>query len=451
MATHLYNFRNPIARYSAASLLILLVTISVSVSAWAASADWSTFKGSAERNSVVDLPFPSQLDLIWDHQVPSTITASPVTLGDSLIVATDSGVVYSFSLETKILNWAFDAGGKVRSTPAIHDGMVYFLSQAGSFFALNLSDGAIVWDFETQGESQFAAYNYLNLGADKMVKDPWDLLQSSPVVAQGYVIFGSSDGHVYTLDKKTGEVHWTYRTGGRVHSSPAVYKDSVLVGSWDSNLYSFNIEDGSLDWVFQAGSEQKYNIWTGIQSSPVVDGDVVYIGGRDGFMYALGTDSGKQIWQYDMARSWVVPTVSVDDQHVYLGTSDNSLLLALDKRTGIEVWRKDTGAWTYSSPLVFNDAVLTATMMGKIMAVDPDTGELIFESLHGAFVDDVYAILNEDNKLRSDMSNGTIHDGLYGMMARVLASGGFMSSPALVNNQLIWLTTAGQILVWELK
>ena len=50
--------------------------------------------------------------------------------------------------------------------------------------------------------------------------DPWDMYESSPVVGQGAVYFGSGDGNVYALDQWTGALRWKFKTGDVVHASP---------------------------------------------------------------------------------------------------------------------------------------------------------------------------------------------------------------------------------------
>ena len=47
-------------------------------------------------------------------------------------------------------------------------------------------------------------------------------VRSSPAVTRDRVYIGSSDGHLYALDRATGAVRWKYDAGGSVLSSPAV-------------------------------------------------------------------------------------------------------------------------------------------------------------------------------------------------------------------------------------
>ena len=62
---------------------------------------------------------------------------------------------------------------------------------------------------------------------------------SSPAVAGSVIYVGSEDGHLYAVDRMTGEKLWDYATGDMVTSSPAVENGTVYVGSHDGNLYAF--------------------------------------------------------------------------------------------------------------------------------------------------------------------------------------------------------------------
>ena len=61
---------------------------------------------------------------------------------------------------------------------------------------------------------------------------------SSPAVADGVVYFGSQDGHLYAVDIATGQERWRFRTESLVFSSPAVADGVVYFGSRDGHLYA---------------------------------------------------------------------------------------------------------------------------------------------------------------------------------------------------------------------
>jgi len=125
------------------------------------------------------------------------------------------------------------------SSPAVANGRVFiggYREVAGSYlpsrvWALNATDGTIVWDYETGS-----------------------VVMSSPAVADGMVFVGSWDGYVYALNETTGLQVWNFSAGGSVMSSPAIdhmsgvpNPDRVFVGSINGSLYALNEYNGSLN------------------------------------------------------------------------------------------------------------------------------------------------------------------------------------------------------------
>ena len=61
---------------------------------------------------------------------------------------------------------------------------------------------------------------------------------SSPLVAGGLVYVGSYDDNFYALNATDGAVVWTYTTGNNVLSPATVAEGTVYFGSWDNHLYA---------------------------------------------------------------------------------------------------------------------------------------------------------------------------------------------------------------------
>jgi outer membrane protein assembly factor BamB len=47
-------------------------------------------------------------------------------------------------------------------------------------------------------------------------------VRSTPALSNGILYFGSGDGAFYAVDASTGKERWHFKTGGAVHSSPAL-------------------------------------------------------------------------------------------------------------------------------------------------------------------------------------------------------------------------------------
>ena len=104
-----------------------------------------------------------------------------------------------------------------------------------------------------------------------------------PALGAGIVLAGSRDGRLYGLDRKTGGLRWSFRTGGPVDCGAVVCGDMVVAGSDDGRLYGLALQDGRKLWSYDVGAP----LSTGI----AVSGDRILVGAGDGRIYAFGERS----------------------------------------------------------------------------------------------------------------------------------------------------------------
>src|SRR5436309_5879919 len=92
-------------------------------------------------------------------------------------------------------------------------------------------------------------------------------------------------------------------------------------------------------WVFQTGDYEN-----GLQATPIVVDGVIYLSTSNAWVFALDGASGRVIWEYrfDLSKAPGYGKqnrgVAVGRGRVFVGTPDNHLV-ALDQKTGAEVWR----------------------------------------------------------------------------------------------------------------
>ena len=187
---------------------------------------------------------------------------------------------------------------------------------------------------------------------------------SSPVIDNGVLYVGSTNGNLYALNATDGTKLWNYSTGGWLNSSPAVYNGIVYVGSlalnattgdkiwnfgpdlmlysptivngveyfgWGCNVYALNAKNGLMLWNSSISSPY----WQ-IVSSPAVVNGIVYIGSCDHNLYALNATNGKQLWVYPTG-AYVFSSPTVADGIVYFVSEDENLY-ALNASTGERLW-----------------------------------------------------------------------------------------------------------------
>lgn len=109
--------------------------------------------------------------------------------------------------------------------------------------------------------------------------------------------------------------------------------------------------DGKVLWMTKVGPVWE-DQFAGPRGTPTVSGDRVYAIGTEGDLVALDAATGKEVWRKHMERDlggrvmsiwkWSEsPLVDGDRLIVTPGVSD-SLMVALDKKTGKEIWRTQT-------------------------------------------------------------------------------------------------------------
>ncbi len=135
------------------------------------------------------------------------------------------------------IDYAPDRVNLIHATPAVANGVVYFGSENGWFYALNATDGSLIWKKELAtgremvGTSAAAGLGYgkvfVSLWSGKFLaldqksgETVWEFsyegegTDSSPVVADSKVCLGANEGYFYCLDAETGGVLWKEKLGG---------------------------------------------------------------------------------------------------------------------------------------------------------------------------------------------------------------------------------------------
>jgi outer membrane protein assembly factor BamB len=424
---------------------LLLVTFASAMSSLCAAQ--SMFRGNAAHTGVYDANGPRELKGIkWKFATGGKVVSSPVADQGVVYFGSYDRNVYAVDAETGVQKWKYSTLGPVASTPAIANGVLYVMSYDGKFYAIDAATGKAKWKFTTEGDRHFEAKGLH--GAQPMSQtyvDAWDMFQSSPVVAQGMVFFGSGDGHLYALDAVTGGLLWKFATGDVVHSSPAYDEGSLYFGSWDSYLYAVDAATGKKKWQFKTGEDPLIHNQIGFQGSPAVVNGVVYVGCRDSGFYAIDATTGTQKWKFDGKQSWIVVSPAVVDGKVLFGTSDSSLVHFLDAATAQPAFDLHVTSYVFSSPAVASDVAYFGLMNGTFVAVDLKTGKQLWEFQTEVSHENRGFLLNSDKTLnnmmlfRSDFEQNAIQ------VERLFTIGSIASSPLVMNGTAYFGSSDGYV------
>jgi len=425
--------------------------IAAAIAMPAMAQDWPMFMGDARHTGIAATASTDIIKLkpVWRHRLAAEISASPVVVGNLLYVAAENGNLYAFDLTTHKQVWLYRTEGGIGSTPAFADGKLYVLSRDGYLAALDAATGKALWRFRTGGEARFGVPGGYGMPkADGITPDPWDFWLSSPLVQDGRVYFGSSDHHVYALDAITGQEAWRFEADDSIHAAPALSDGRLFIATWGTTLYALDAATGAKLWDFQGGKDADIGIFQGFSAAPTVDGETVYIGSRDGYMRAFNVADGTLRWAYDAEKSWVLATAAVDADSLYFPTSDTTVFIALDKRTGQEKYRTDTKVWTYTSPVIAGDYAFAGTMTGDLYGFDKRTGKIVWHYQTDEAKADALDLIDDAGKLRMDVLFPQGFPPAPGV-ENVKTLGAFEASPIWTGNRLIAATASGEIIIFS--
>ncbi len=197
--------------------------------------------------------------------------------------------VYALNATTGALAWKYstycppaedwDVGaGVTTSAPGVNgfaDGMAYVEGKDGILFALDLSTGAVVWQFNFGGNSPS---NPVATNTDAL---------STPALSGTTLVFGDAMG-LYAVNAITGTQTWFVKGSGDINSSAAIVgppgKLVAAYGDLSGNFFVVQLSNGKLLYTYKTGDV--------ITSSPAdVDGNLL-VASEDGFLYDFGLGGG---------------------------------------------------------------------------------------------------------------------------------------------------------------
>jgi outer membrane protein assembly factor BamB len=362
--------------------------------------DWPFYHYDLAHTARIPAKLKAPFKRRWLFSGKVLLEFPPIAANGNLFLVRNNGSLYSLDAETGKVRWKLRVGRCAASSPAYADRVVYVTvlstnsscssrSGNGRVIALTAGQGKRIWRRTLPSRTE-----------------------SSPIVANGTVYFGSESGTVYALSASNGSVKWTYKAGGAVkaspalsggtlyfgdyggnmnavwartgrkrwssgtsgaslgfssgtfYSTPAVAFGRVFAGNADNKIYSFGADTGELAWSKSTGGY--------VYSSPAVAsfpkvGPTVYIGSYDGTVYALNAQSGSTRWTAD-GGGRISGGVSIVGHVAYFADLDSKSTYGIDARTGKRVFSFPRGAY---NPVISDGKTLFVTGYASVTALEP--------------------------------------------------------------------------------
>ncbi|MDR0484849.1 MAG: PQQ-binding-like beta-propeller repeat protein [Alphaproteobacteria bacterium] len=245
---------------------------------------------------------------------------------DNLYLTFESGVLISFSLTTKEINWVVNVGIPINSAPVVNNNEVFFVAN-NTIYAVSTTSGNVLW-------------NHIGSKAGVSLR-----MLFAPSVYSGYLFLGLSSSDVLVLRQEQGNLF--FRTN--ISNTGAVsFRLNPLMGDIKSPIIPFNdnIIAGSNNRIVMFNLASKQEIWRNTQigtySTPIVSGNSLLLISTTGSLVSLNPKNGVANWS-----STLVSRVRTKRRIFWYG------------------------------PIAFNDKLFIANSVGEIMLVDKTNGNLL--------------------------------------------------------------------------
>lgn len=361
----------------------------------------------------------SQPSVLWKFKTDTAVYSTAAIHNDLVYFGSGDHSFYALNKLSGKIHWKFKTNGAIQSDPLIHSNKVIFSSADGKVYALDHQNGKLIWSFATKGEQQY---------------DAWDYYLSSPVAAENMIYFGSGDSSIYAVDAASGKQRWTFKTGGIVHASPLIKDNKVLVGSYDGSFYALDSKSGQLIWKFKTVGDLYFPKGE-IQKAASAKGNEVLFGSRDFNMYSLNLKTGTGQWNRKESGSWIIATPLLDQDRLFVGTSDTHRFYSMGSTYGDIKWTLPLNMRVYGAAAFIQKELVFGCFNGRLYFVEPESGKINATFQTEESKKYYTALFDEKDAVRKDIDP----DGknYLEVEKRILALGAILSTP-IVEKDLVY-------------
>jgi outer membrane protein assembly factor BamB len=316
--------------------------------AWCAVAygEWPTYHGDSGLRGVSDAQLPDALELVWRSEAGAAVYNTPVSDGERIFFSAKKGQVIALDLQGSLV-WkrsftrSNDAGETVparfEAPLACAGGMVLAATARGTLHALDGKTGQVRWSYASGGT---------------LLGSPNGMQYTNARPSGLVIVLDQSEGSLHGLRLNDGKRMWKTEGVERCDGSPGIGDGTAVFGSCLAALHVYSTEGTHLKDIEVGGDGQ-------IAGGVAVDGKLAFAGTRDGSLVCADLEVGDIVWSSDESEDQSFSTPAVTGGRVVY-TSDNGFVYAVGRKEGKLLWQFDTGGIPTSPVIAGGKVVLSA-------------------------------------------------------------------------------------------
>ena len=352
------------------SIIVLLIVLSLS--ACGGGATKTDFFGEIEKAKRPKVETSTRLNRNWRVDLgesirPGQASISPAQLGDAIYAAASNGRIYKIDSETGERLWTIKLKKEtITAGVGVGGGLVLVGTDQGIVHALRQQDGSTAWKAKLDSE-----------------------ILASPVIEGNVVVARSGDGKMYGLSSFDGSREWTIsrqlpRLTIRGDSRPLLTQGIVIAGFSDGYLVALEAETGRSLWDFPisfARGTNEIDRLSDIDTNPLLVGDRIYLSSYQEVTHALDIRNQRIAWSTDVSS---YHSLSFDAAFLYIADREG-VVHQIDRASGEKSWSQaGLRLFPVSAPIAVGPFVVLSEGDGSIYVIDKADGELIGRHSLGA-------------------------------------------------------------------
>lgn len=325
---------------------------------------WSTDHGGPERNGYTERAVSDRLRVRWRYRAGDPVRFSPVGHRERIVFVTESGEVMALNPKGH-LQWRWrpppptassgTGESSVEAPPLLWHGRVIVGARGGRWYGLDEESGQLEWTYDTGGAAQGAATGIEGTSE----RPPWVVVVSQP------------DGVVHALEASTGRRVWVSEPTARCDGGASTDGRWIVFGNCASRLVVLNLPDGTLRGSVALGEGCQVGAGVALAQGRA------YTGSRCGKMFAVDVAAGEIQWASGNPDTTEIFTIPAVGRGRVVAVNERGQILCWEAVTGNLLWVVERPRGQPRSPIIAGNRVVTA-VGGSLEVLALEDGRVLF-------------------------------------------------------------------------